>query len=172
MIDITEHENNNHIDQYYQILRALVTETASNTYTEAEFATGVPRSQGKNKTTVMNIIKLIMQYRPGDSFDNADTISVHIADRSHPSGVNMGVAGVVWSDLLKYQLATNGARYNEYTKVVDLTDGKGKGYLYAKQKIFLAVQGVDLTDPQTFVAAICYTLVDIPSVEFIGIIET
>lgn len=159
-------------DIYPQFLRGLVTETAVNTYTQGEINTPVPTNLPNGKKLVMNILKAFTNWQPHTDLDSGDVLSIMINDRPSTAMMLMSQPGVLVYDEQRFMISgASGARQVRLLKVYDFTDGAGHGVLYARSKIYLAIQGASLGAAQALNVALLYTLVPITSDEYIGLVE-
>ena len=153
-------------DIHPQYLRIGVTESAANTFTQKEENTPIAQV-GKGNTLVMELLKVFIQHSPGDLLDG-DRIKFALYDRSKIATPSMEAAGV----LLVVDIKSVGTSSNIDTfRMIDVTDGAGNGPIYARNKIYLSVEGVGQTAALNASGGILYRLVEIGPSELIGTIE-
>lgn len=162
--------NSRYRDVFPQFLRGMVTESAANTFTEAEENTPVPVHMPNNKYLVMNILRVYVQPSDGAA-DDGDAVDMAIYDRSRAAMPAVSDAGIVAVNHLGTFMTTSGRVAVESPRVFELSDGQGHGILYARSKIYVGIQGASQANPLTGRYAIEYTLVEVDPEEYVGLIE-
>lgn len=157
-------------DEHPQFLRMLKTESAANTFTEQEFPTPVPIAVPNNRYMVMNILKIFIQPNVGDMGDG-DAFTCAVYDRTRSGMPGMADPGVLAVRVNTAKLTTSGAHNVDSLTCVDLSDGAGHGVLYAKSKIYIAIQGTSQSGALGIRVAILYTLTELTPEEYIGLVD-
>lgn len=157
-------------DQYPQFLRGQKTESAANTYGEAEILCPCPVNLPNGNILVMNILRIFIDPDFGEGGD-ADEVRCELKNKSGAALSGYDDAGVLAYYNHHSELTTSGEIILSQPKIYDLSDGNGHGVLYAKSKMYFAVHGASQSNPISARFALLYTLVEIDPREFIGIVE-
>lgn len=152
-----------------QYFRMLTSESAANTFTEKEHVTPVVQI-GNGKVLVMELLKWIIEFPLGEMLDG-DIAQVSLYDRSKAAMPGLSAAGVIGEIVQKSILTTSGANIWSSHVEIDLTDGNGNGYLYAKGKIYQAVLGTSQAGALAVHSVLLYRLKEVAAEEFVGMME-
>jgi len=143
----------------------VITGGNANTTYSAEIPLPVQRLNNKNRSMVMEILKL--QFEIGD---DAITSHVHYGISSskltQASGVKPTITNpsIIWMERVKY------AASQPATLTVDLTDGAGHGILVGADKIYL-FYNTATTAATTARVRIWYRWKNVSLTEYIGIVQ-
>lgn len=168
----------NGVDVNPQFLNLAVSESAANTFTQAELQTPVIPQWTDGKAMVMEILKIFVE------LGNPDIVNVTITGATAQITKVSRTAIITLNDpdcIIKREKYTHvfdtGAtdatvfrQYEDQLDCYDLTDGAGNGYLFAKQKIYIAIQCSNCTAVKTVRAKILYRLKAVSTQEYIGIV--
>jgi len=159
------------LDIYPQWLRAKITESAANTYTEKEFQTPVIRGIG-SASWVMNIL-LVMFFPSDGALATADEVDMHLSTKTKTIMSTIGTTGIIAPFHSKMIVTTSGSYQIEYPhrSMVRLDDGAGHGLLVANQTLFVAVKGTSQGAALTGEVGILYNLKQVSIDEYLGIID-
>lgn len=152
-----------------QFLRLVVTESAANTFTEADFPTPVMQI-GNGKLLVMEMLRILADVPIGDLV-NGDAVYAAIYDRARTSIPGIADHGVLFRMSSYATITTSGGTNDRSLVQVDLTDGAGNGLLYARDTIRIAIAGGSQGSALQFQAAILYRMKEISAEEYIGIVN-
>lgn len=160
-------KSNSNVDEYPQYLNAEVNETVANTYAEQAIATPVVRNTPDGGAYVMNILKIIVEiYDP--SAVNVQNVyqAWHLSKKTASAIGELNDPNIIWVDRRSLEVFDSAATdatmaiFRDWrTRVIDLTDGNGHGYLYAGQNLYLATKGTQQTAVGYARIKIMYTLV-------------
>jgi hypothetical protein len=152
-----------------QWLRATVTESSANTYTEFEFNTPVI----PEVLQVMEILKVFVDSDTSDLslLSSADTITIALSDRSGGAAPRLPAqpGTIIYSRLITNIDTSGGWIYNTI-KEYDLSDGNGNGLLYAKRTMVLGIKGISLPGTGRASVMILFRFKTISATELVGLI--
>jgi len=124
-------------DLFAQVIKATLTESAANTYTETEIET--PVVIFGQQAEVMEITKLVVSYHLEGA--SGDKINWHLTDDEQSAVQSIADDGCLFAG----STLQVGAVYQKDMPIVyDLTDGGGKGVLYGKENLWLGIVGTSL----------------------------
>jgi hypothetical protein len=151
-----------------------VTETAINTYTEKSVTTPVA-VVANGKMLVMELLRLFLYIAPPDNIAGAGTstmVAVHISRKSKTSSTKMNDVDVIGYHeiFLNNATAVGICPFPDNTKILDFTDGKGNGLLYAAKEIFIGIKGIANAVVKTANGKMLYRLKAVDPVDYIGIV--
>ena len=129
-------------DKHPQMLRARVTETGANTFTETEVVTPVVALG--NSAEVMEILKVFFFGKTDGAA--SDILNLHLSDESQDCIAHAAI----------FQPAATSAEIMPI--VIDLMDGNGNGILYGKDSLFFGAVGNSLAGATTSDVAILYRM--------------
>lgn len=132
-------------------IRATVTESAANTYTEATINLPVApviqsRRDGDSIVQGIELMKVVSQAEHPDLEDDQNnTVHYTLHKDSQTSALNLRNTNVIWGRRIRTsdEFTTSGATSQtlELYKYDDLTDGDGNGFLLLERSIFLGAAG-------------------------------
>ncbi len=152
-----------------QWLRFEVTESAANTFTQAEIQIPVMRvGFQQNRAQVIEILAIEIQV-PGGSELDGDGTAFQITTGSKAATADFTDSDVLYlyRDIVSF--TTSGQTRFDRIKFTNYTDGAGHGPIVATASIFVAVAGASQAAALTFFGRILYRFKNISLSEFVGI---
>lgn len=157
------------VDQYPQMMRIKIDESAANTFTDKKVDTPVMEAIN-GKFHIMNIIRVWTKTTAGDMVAG-DQCAIALYDRARTVFPGMGDEGCIAADTDAAQISTNGGNLKKMGRWHDLSDGNGHGHLYAKRSIYAGIQGTSQGSALSGEICIQYTMVTVSAEEYIGIVS-
>lgn len=153
-------------DEYPNIMRLTVTESAANTFTQSSASTPVIPAQNM----VMEICKILIEFNMDTLAEDA-RVNLQLTARSQSAIIDLSNTACLLKHSVQMQLVTSGGIALVSPAVYDLTVD-GKGILYAGKDIYFAVQSVGQGAGRVQNAYIFYKLRTVSSSELIGLIDS
>jgi len=124
-------------------VRARVTESSANTFTEVVINLPIAPVLGKGKLQAIEIMKVMSELTPPDSEDGqANLARAQVTKDSQSGVVNINNSQSLWARHIQVDnSAINGSYGIERTQYDDVTDGDGGGIIVAESVIHLGVVG-------------------------------
>lgn len=167
-------------DQFPQFMNLTVIEDSAHTYKENAVASKVVQGiDTKGGAYVMNILKLFVDITDPDPVNVARCASQwHLSSHTKLSVRSLNEAGIVMRDEKVVEIfdtaatdATVVIKSDKNTQIYDLSDGKGNGFLYGRNQMFLGVEGSgDNTGIKRCNMKILYTMRKVSAAELLGMI--
>lgn len=156
------------VDVNPQFLRLQVTETATNTFTEAKVATPNLSEAGY----VMEILKIfaMMEHVVLTQRAAGDMMQWAVYDRSKTALPSLSDSGVLFRYADGFDIVTSGGANPQKVINFDFTDGAGNGILYGKKELFAGIKGESLSQISRVDFAILYRLKKVSVAEMIGLV--
>jgi len=124
-------------DLFAQVIKATVTESGANTYSETEIET--PVVVMGEQADVMEITKIVVSYHLEGA--TGDIINWHLCDDEQSAPLSIADAGALFAGST---LQVGAVYLQNMPLVFDLTDGGGKGVLYGKENLWLGIKSTSL----------------------------
>lgn len=166
-----------------QYFRLRTTQTAADTFTITENQTPISRLRvaGRNKASVMEVLKILF-------FFSQNAAIAAVGETSISQGCALGTSTFVaaaaapnngsifgFAEVQSNGAFTAGGTYRSSQRdphVLDLTDGQGHGYLVATDSIFMSVASANTGIANTIDVWLLYRFKDISMTEYVGIVQS
>lgn len=163
-----------------QILTAIATTTAANTYTSGQIILPVPRNRvNGDKVTVIELLKLYWNLgEPDANPAAAGSVITSLAQLStavltaHSPQEPRVISAV--EKIIRGAFTAAGTYGTSYFDplTIDLTDGQGHGIIVATDFLFLAVTSTGFVGNNSAVIKMLYRFKDVNLAEYIGIVQS
>lgn len=155
-----------------QLLKFRVTQTGADTTTTTAQAVPVPPIPiSETKTQVMEVLKVYIT--PNNISEVDSNLQIGLTTKNFgTTGYNPSEPSIIAYHTFYSKITTSGQMGIQYPYVFDCSDGAGHGILVATPNVYGCI--VSSSTGLTNVAdiAILYRLVDIRTIEFLGIVQS
>lgn len=150
------------------MLRGSVTESAANTFTEANLPTPNMTEAGY----VMEVLRIYFEIEGDLNLTDGDKLSIAVYENSVTALPYYDDSGVILKWKYVAGVVASGANKILLTYTQDYTDGAGNGLLVGRKEIKLGIEGLSQTNALKANFAILYRLVKVSPAELVGLISS